>query len=195
MNKMKNLFAVLLVVAMVILSVACGKKNKGNKATTQPTPNSQSTPTESVKEPEDEPAVFVESVKGYPENPIDGSEMDLKWKISSYFEEFLFDKNGICTAFEQECVMRSADDYEETKKYLEDAGYHVTWSESHESFRITFDKDDTKFADAKAYFAERNNGCIVRYSDGNTDVIDAPEPVETKDDSDVSLPPVIISED
>ena len=190
MSKMKRFFSVLMVFAIIILTVSCGKKNQGdNKATTQPTP------TESVKEPENEPAVFAESVKGYPEVPVEGSEMDLKWKISSYFEEFLFDRNGICTAFEQECVMRSADDYEETKKYLEEAGYQVTWSDNHESFRITFDKDDTKCADAKVYFAERNNSCIVRYSDGSTEVIDAPEPVETKDDGDTSLPPVIISEE
>ena len=145
MSKRNRLIMVLAVLLISLLSAGCGKQENTKKPE-----DLQATPTAGVSAVPEEK--YVTSVKGYPTEPEAGSEMEQVWKVKSYFEEYLFDRDGKCTAFEQECVLCSAEDYENTNKALADGGYTVTWSENNLSFRITLEKKDFTVADAKKGF-------------------------------------------
>lgn len=171
MNRIFKATATVLVLAAVMTMTACGRKDNGKKDNGETT----ATPTAALTGAPYEEKIVV-SVKGFPEEPVEGTVQDRDWQVSSFFEEYLFDAEGKCTAFEQEYVMRTAEDYEQTKQFLENGGVqNVTWSDSHESFRISSKRDNFTVADAIKDFENKLNGYIVRYEDGSTDVTNAPD--------------------
>ena len=172
MNRIFKATATVLVLAAVMTMTACGRKDNGKKDNGETT----ETPTAALTGTPYEEEKIVVSVKGFPEEPVEGTVQDRDWQVSSFFEEYLFDAEGKCTAFEQEYVMRTAEDYEQTKQFLENGGVqNVTWSDSHESFRISSKRDNFTVADAIKDFENKLNGYIVRYEDGSTDVTNAPD--------------------
>lgn len=172
MNRIFKATATVLVLVTVMTMTACGRKDNGKKDNGETT----ATPTAALTGTPYEEEKIVVSVKGFPEEPVEGTVQDRDWQVSSFFEEYLFDAEGKCTAFEQEYVMRTSEDYEQTKQFLENVGVqNVTWSDSHESFRISSKRDNFTVADAIKDFENKLNGYIVRYEDGSTDVTNAPD--------------------
>lgn len=172
MNRIFKATATVLVLVTVMTMTACGRKDNGKKDNGETT----ATPTAALTGAPYEEEKIVVSVKGFPEEPVEGTVQDRDWQVSSFFEEYLFDAEGKCTAFEQEYVMRTSEDYEQTKQFLENGGVqNVTWSDSHESFRISSKRDNFTVADAIKDFENKLNGYIVRYEDGSTDVTNAPD--------------------
>ena len=89
MSKRNRLIMVLAVLLISLLSAGCGKQENTKKPE-----DLQATPTAGVSAVPEEK--YVTSVKGYPTEPEAGSEMEQVWKVKSYFEEYLFDRDGKC---------------------------------------------------------------------------------------------------
>ncbi len=161
MKRLKMIMALLCCIILTVTMSACGKDTKNSS-------EKQNNDTVSTQKPVTK---SITGIKGYPQTPISTSDMASKWSVNSYYDEFEFDADGSCTAFNRYCSLGSADNSEAVKEQLKKDGVTATWSAENTSFTMTLDDmkgKDTAFA--KAYFENTLTPYIIQYIDSENDV-------------------------